>query len=81
MKSKRIKAELSKFQIKFKQNGINTMHQHLQANTTTKQTSIALNHPYPMKIAHIKENLRKTAPLQITTHLQHRKPIESNPRC
>jgi hypothetical protein len=34
-----------------------------------------------MKIAHIKENLRKTAPFQITNHLQQRKPIESNPRC
>ncbi len=78
MNSKRIKAEVSKFQIKFKQNGIKAMHQHLQANTTTKQTSIALNHPNLMKIAHNKENLRNTAPLQITTHLQQRKP---NPRC
>jgi hypothetical protein len=54
MNPKRIKAELSKFQIEFKQNGTNAIHQLLQANTTTKQTSIALNNPYLMKIAHIK---------------------------
>jgi hypothetical protein len=69
MNSKRIKAELSKFQIEFKQNGINAIHQHLQANTTIKQYFYNANHPYLMKIAHIKENLRKTAPLQIINHL------------
>ncbi len=61
MNSETIKAELSKFQIKFRQNGINAMHQHLQANTTTKQTSIALNHPYLMKIAHTKRKSQKNS--------------------
>jgi hypothetical protein len=57
--SKRIKAELLKFQIELKQNGISAIHQHLQANTTSKQTFVTLYHPYPMKIALIKENPTK----------------------
>jgi hypothetical protein len=69
MNSKRIKAEVSKFQIEFKQNGTNAKHQLLQANTTIKQTSIALNHPYLMKIAHIKENPREAAPCHIINQL------------
>ena len=40
--SEEIKAELLKFQIELKQNGISAIHQHLQANTTTKQTFITL---------------------------------------
>ncbi len=57
--SKKIKAELLKFQIELKQNSRSAKHQHLQANTTSKQTFYDANHPYPMKIAVIKENLRK----------------------
>ena len=59
--SKRIKAELLKFQIELKQDSRSANHQHLQANMTSKQTFYDANHPYLMKVALIKENRRKSS--------------------
>ena len=54
--SKRIKAELLKFQINLKQNGISAIHSTTSQiqNLTSDQTFTTLNHPRPMKIALMK---------------------------
>ena len=52
---------IKNFKLNLNKNGTSAIHQHLQANTTSKQTFYDANHPYPMKIALIKENLRKSS--------------------
>jgi len=58
----RIKAELLKFQIKLKQTTKrNTFNNFANTKSDINKTFRTLNHPYPMKIAIIKRNLRKSS--------------------
>ena len=58
----RIKAELLKFQIKLKQTTKrNTFDNFANTKSNINKTFKTLNHPYPMKIAIIKRNLRKSS--------------------
>jgi Trk K+ transport system NAD-binding subunit len=58
----RIKAELLKSQIKLKQTTKrNTFNNFANTKSNINKTFRTLNHPYPMKIAIIKRNLRKSS--------------------
>ena len=58
----RIKAELLKSQIKLKQTTKrNTFNNFANTKSDINKTFRTLNHPYPMKIAIIKRNLRKSS--------------------
>ncbi len=67
----RTKSKLLKFQINSsKQLRRNTSHTSQQNNGLINKIFTTLNHPYPMKIALIKEKpQKKTVPLQIIHHL------------